>query len=166
MLKPLIGLGYRGYYASDRGTIWSKRRGALFKLKPKIDGFGYHRVCVTREDKKQEWRFVHVLVLEAFIGPPPKGMECRHFPDRDPGNNRLTNLSWGTRSQNQRDRVHHGTSSRGEQNARVKLSETQVLTIRKLEGRFTKSKIARMFGVGRTTIRNILSGERWGWLVD
>lgn len=39
---------------------------------------------------------VHMLVLEAFVGPRPTGMECRHFPDRDRTNNRLGNLQWGT----------------------------------------------------------------------
>jgi hypothetical protein len=54
---------------------------------------------------------VHRLVLEAFVGPCPEGKEARHFPDRDPRNNRLDNLSWATRTTNQRDRDFHGTSN-------------------------------------------------------
>ena len=30
--------------------------------------------------------YVHKLVLLAFVGPRPKGMQCRHL-DGDPGNN-------------------------------------------------------------------------------
>ena len=32
------------------------------------------------------------LVLLAFVGPCPEGMECCHFPDRDVRNNKLNNL--------------------------------------------------------------------------
>lgn len=56
---------------------------------------------------------VHRLVLEAFVGPCPPGMECRHFPDRDPTNNRLDNLSWATRKQNMEDKASHGTNRKG-----------------------------------------------------
>lgn len=51
---------------------------------------------------------VHALVLEAFVGPRPDGLECLHG-DGDPTNNRLDNLRWGTRSENNLDAVRHGT---------------------------------------------------------
>lgn len=51
---------------------------------------------------------VHRLVLMSFVGPPPEGHEALHG-DGNPANNRLENLSWGTRSENIYDRVRHGT---------------------------------------------------------
>lgn len=51
--------------------------------------------------------FVHRLVLEAFVGPCPEGMEGCH-DNGDSLDNRLENLYWGTRSQNNMDRVRHG----------------------------------------------------------
>lgn len=52
-------------------------------------------------------RSVHSLVLETFVGPCPVGMEALHDNDvRD--DNRLSNLSWGTRSQNVLDSVRNG----------------------------------------------------------
>ena len=55
----------------------------------------YPKNSKGEEDKVTE--AVHRLVLEAFVGPCPEGMCCRHFPDRDPSNNKLENLSWGTK---------------------------------------------------------------------
>lgn len=52
-------------------------------------------------------RPVHRLVLEAFVGPCPPGMECCHLDD-DGYNNRLENLRWDTRSANQLDAVRNG----------------------------------------------------------
>jgi hypothetical protein len=51
--------------------------------------------------------FVHTLVLTAFVGPCPQGMECRHL-DGNPANNRLGNLKWGTPEENWADRRRHG----------------------------------------------------------
>lgn len=51
-------------------------------------------------------RTVHSLVLEAFTGPCPEGMEARHLDD-NPTNNRLENLVWGTRSENSQDAIRN-----------------------------------------------------------
>lgn len=50
---------------------------------------------------------VHILVLKAFVGPPPPGKIGRHL-DGDPGNNVRLNLAWGTPSENMFDKVLHG----------------------------------------------------------
>jgi hypothetical protein len=50
---------------------------------------------------------IHQLVLLAFVGPKPPGMQTRHL-DGDKTNNRLTNLVYGTPSENQRDNVRLG----------------------------------------------------------
>jgi len=47
------------------------------------------------------------MVLEAFVGPCPEGMECCHR-DGNPANNHVGNLYWGTRSENLYDAVRHG----------------------------------------------------------
>lgn len=44
-------------------------------------------------------RYVHDLVLEAFVGPRPPGMECLHQGDVS-HDNRLERLRWGMRSEN------------------------------------------------------------------
>lgn len=75
-----------------RGKILSPRRGRRGRLRVLIEGVD---------------RYVHHLVLEAFVGPRPAGQEGRHLND-NPIDNRLENLAWGTRSQNLHDRVRNG----------------------------------------------------------
>lgn len=53
-------------------------------------------------------RKVHRLVLEAFVGPCPEGMEGCHGPNGTL-DNRLVSLRWDTRSSNIRDQVESGT---------------------------------------------------------
>lgn len=104
-----------GYEVSDLGRVRGidrvvhYRDGRTFRyqgqlLRPAINPVsGYPHVRL-----KGRSRNVHTLVLEAFVGPRPSGMECRHL-NGVPGDNRLSNLRWGTSSENNQDQVAHGT---------------------------------------------------------
>lgn len=85
----------------QRGWRW---RGRMLKLVPKAGG--YLTVCLMGPRKAV--RSVHVLVLEAFVGPRPEGLDACHG-DGDPTNNTLANLRWASRSENVMDMVRHGT---------------------------------------------------------
>lgn len=113
--KPAVG--YEGYEVSDHGQVRSLDRTIYRKdgqtrlckgraLKPQKHSDGYLYVCLYREAKPRK-EYIHRLVLEAFTGPCPDGMECRHL-DGNPENNRVSNLQWGTRSENILDVVRHG----------------------------------------------------------
>lgn len=67
-----------------------------------------HQLVNVCSDGKQRTRYVHQLVLEAFVGPRPDGMVCRHL-NGDPTDNRIINLRWGTPSENIQDQLTHGT---------------------------------------------------------
>jgi len=112
--------GFNDYAVDEKGIVWSKRPGAYNKqrpwrkLKPSANGrTGHLQIGLYKRQGHQQFFYVHRLVLEAFVGPCPKGKQARHFPDRDPTNNNLCNLSWTTPLKNQRDRFRHGTSNRG-----------------------------------------------------
>lgn len=100
--KPVPG--YEGRYeVSDQGRVWSVR---LYKmLRPGPSNYGHLSVSLGWP---QRTHMVHILVLTAFVGPRPKGMECRHL-DGDPKNNKVENLKWGTRRENILEAVWHGT---------------------------------------------------------
>src|SRR5690606_14623497 len=86
-------------------------------MRRKPNKYGYIAVTLRRDnDGKMVTVYVHTLVLLAFLGPPPDGMECRHFPDNTRTNNRLTNLNWSTHQQNIADRAVHGTNPSGDKN--------------------------------------------------
>src|SRR5262245_15574121 len=54
-----------------------------------------YKAVFLHDRERIEQRSVHHLVLEAFVGPRPSGMEARHLND-DPSDNRLVNLAYGT----------------------------------------------------------------------
>jgi hypothetical protein len=102
--------GFEGYYevCSDGQVRSAMRRqgskGAV--LKAGTNKAGYKLVSLWRDGKGRSCN-VHRLVAAAFLGPCPPGMEVRHM-DGDPANNVLTNLRYGTSSENNDDIVRHG----------------------------------------------------------
>ena len=74
---------------------------------------GYSRVNLHKKGKLQV-SFVHLLVLNNFIGQCPKGKEASHLNDIK-ADNRLENLAWMTRSENKKLRfVNKRQSNKGE----------------------------------------------------
>lgn len=100
--------GYEELYeVSDLGRVKSLRLGKLMKPHEVNYRIGYLQVGFSLAGRMKNF-YVHRLVLEAFVGPCPDGMECRHL-NGNARDNRLLNLAWGTRSENNFDRVKHGT---------------------------------------------------------
>ena len=147
---------YAKYAATTDGDIWSCWKGVWRKLRPAVTKpYGYLQVNLANADgHKSIW--VHQLVLRAFVGPCPDGMECRHFPDRDPTNNRPENLQWGTPKRNQADKVIHGTYG-------TKLSFAQVLEIRAryAAGGITLQQLADEYGVVMQYVWALVHYRSW-----
>lgn len=111
--RPVVG--YEGLYeVSDLGRV--KRVGAGQGTRPGIRKLhanprsGYLSVNLSKGNRQRTHR-VHRLVLEAFVGPCPEGMESCHADD-DRNNNRLENLRWGTHAENCEERRTNGRTPR------------------------------------------------------
>jgi hypothetical protein len=97
------------YDISNCGRVVSRRRGMprLLSMRPMGGGrpgaLRYFQVALYGRDGRVERHVAH-LVLEAFTGPRPEGMEARHL-NSDPQDNRLENLAWGTKAENAQDKV-------------------------------------------------------------
>jgi HNH endonuclease/NUMOD4 motif len=149
------------YEASNLGRLRRTATGRLLKQAnhPK----GYLAVMFSGRGQRQN-ALVHKVVLEAFEGRCPEGHETRHL-DGNRKNNVLTNLAWGTSSENEQDKRRHGTSSRGERNAMASLSTEDV---REIISRYNAGEsqraLASVYGVHQPQISRIVNGKRWGHL--
>ena len=95
------------YLVNTQGQVYSRWQDRLLQGRPV--GSGHIRVYL-RLPGGPRGRYVHQLVMEAFVGPRPAGMDTRHL-DGNPANNALANLAYGTPSENARDRRRHGTDA-------------------------------------------------------
>lgn len=159
--------GFPGYYISEDGTVWSVRpkngRGGFVsprRLGVRRDQDGYK--CVSLQcGPKNLRRPIHQLLLMAFVGPCPAGMVARHLNDiKD--DLRLDNLCWGTQLENGQDKARNGKAVKGSRHHKAKLTEEQVIEIRKrlAAGEFTTT-LAVEFGVRSTLISMIRLRQIW-----
>lgn len=94
-------VGHPKYQISDDGQVYSTRSNRLLKLSALQSG--HIRVVVDGEH-----RTVHALMAAAFIGPRPNEQEVRHL-NGNPSDNRIENLTYGSKSENAYDSIEHGT---------------------------------------------------------
>lgn len=100
-------VGHEGRYEiSDQGRLRSIRRTSQLLIKGTQTHWGHTSVKLYRHGKCTR-TFLHAVVLEAFVGPRPHGMESCHN-NGNPADNRLANLRWDTKSANIKDVVKHG----------------------------------------------------------
>lgn len=111
------------------------------------------------KSKRKPW--VHTLVAEAFLGPRPPGHDVMHINGiRD--DNRLSNLKYGSRSENNISMYDYGKKS-----GSGKLFPEDVLAIRKrLAMNEPGPSIAKDYGVHFCTIYRIKNGQTFGWLKE
>lgn len=147
-------IGYEGLYrVSDTGLVMSIRRNRLMSLGTSPQGY---RTCAISRDGKPRRFMVHRLVLEAFVGPCPDGMETLHRNDI-PGDNRIENLRWGTHAENIEDMKRNGNFNSGRWNSTTCRSGIHEWTPRispviHRGGRFASS-VNLNLGGGTTAIR-------------
>jgi len=143
------------YEVSNFGNIRSSKNKQLKKIT--IDSNGRPYLGLWKNNKQKIVR-PHKLVLEAFVGKAPQGMECCHN-DGNQQNNRLENLRWDTPKNNHADKLKHGTSNTGERCNWAKLTKAKVISIR--ADIRTQKEIATEYGVQQSQISRIKNGVRW-----
>lgn len=156
--------GYEGFYAaSNMGRIKrlcagpGAREGRYLGFG---DGHGYLVVHLSVNGRKQR-SWIHSLVLLAFVGPYPDGMEIRHL-DGNPLNNRLSNLVYGTHQENIQDTLAHGKTTQGERNPQAKLDYQKVAAIRRMHADgYSLGAIGERFGVTGSNIHCVVKGKTW-----
>ena len=168
--------GYEGrYQASNLGRIKSMARcvrrvdsrtgkDTSFMIKEKIlkasrfNKTGHISVFLRDEQNpKGIGKPVHQLVAATFIGKKSPQLLVLHR-NGNPNDNSLSNLHYGTKSENGEDRYRHA-------NAGLKLTTDDVIEIRKLiKLGISQREIARQFNVSDTTVYYIKRGERFKWL--
>ncbi len=169
--------GFPGYRVGNDGTVWSCRPknghgplwGSWRLMKPVVSrnlnnpkGRFYKTVQLCRDGLRPKRKPVHLLVLTAFRGPCPNGMQGCH-EDGDRFNNVLSNLRWDTVLKNHADKRIHGTMAQGERTGTSKLKAEQVSEIRAMyaTGQFKQVELARRFDTSHRNISIIVRRMAW-----
>jgi HNH endonuclease len=145
---------HAGYAVTENGRIRGPRR----ILRPMEGPLG-HLYVLTPLPRRPRKLYVHRAVLLTFVGPPPtEEHEVRHL-DGNPHNNDLSNLCWGTHTENMQDKQIHGTELFGEAKPGARLTLAQVLAI-KADPRASRL-VGAEYSVSHTTVLSIRRGTHW-----
>ena len=163
--KPVIG--FSGYEVSNHGRVrsWMSINYPRKILSPAKTSTGYMQVSLALNGVMYPVR-VHRLVLIAFVGLCPEGMESCH-KDGNRSNNFLYNLRWGTKSSNYQDRHEHNTDNTGTKNGRATINEETVKQIRQMasEGKSLRS-IERTLNLPEAVVSKVVHRKTWKHVAD
>lgn len=158
--RPVVG--YEEFYeVSCFGRVKRiKAGGSTFIgkiLKPLVRRDRYLLINICKNGE-QSLLYCHHLVMDAFIGPRPEGMEANH-KDGNKANNCVDNLEYVTRGENIKHAHRLGLYHKI-------LTQDDIPQIRKLlaEGELFLREIGDIYGVDLSTIHDIKFGRSWSWV--
>lgn len=166
--------GWPGIFATRTGRIFSSRRSG--KELKQSESNGYKFIMVRDEEGRSRILHVHRAALLAWRGEPKKGEETRHL-DGDRSNNTFANLAWGSRLENARDRIRHGTSAsglksgaytkpasrrRGSKNGMAVVTEKEVKEFReRYAAGVPAAVLCEEYGISRSSFLAACNGRTW-----
>lgn len=166
--KPIQG--FEGVYdVSDLGRIRSyknynhglKKEPTVLRLS--LNNSGYPHVGLLFEGKRLQ-KTVHRLVAEAFLPNPHGHAEIDH-KNGNKTDNRVENLEWVSRTENQVRAWQSGLKVplKRERNPASKLTVAKAKEIKELyaTGKYTTRQLGEMYGVSKTAVGFVLRGETW-----
>jgi hypothetical protein len=150
---------FDNYFINSDGKIKNKK-GQLLKVE--ISKEGYYRVTLSKDGKCVKY-LLHRIVAIQFIPNPENKPQVNH-KNGIKSDNRVENLEWCTRSENEKHAHKNGLKNhKGEKHPSCKLTENDVIEIRKLysEKRFTQKQLAEKFNVCFQNISLIVLRKKW-----
>lgn len=164
---------FKGYYKiSNLGRIKSLNRtiktinGQYRIYKSKIiKGYphkktGHLHIKICKNNKNFHINVAR-LVLTLFKRPAKNNEFACHYPDKNPCNNKIDNLMWGTVITNNNHKYFHGTVVRGIKHHKTKFSENDIKNIFKLFKNKSSREIAKIYNVNKSTILRIVNEDTW-----
>jgi hypothetical protein len=155
MKRELVEKHLSNYVETDTGC-WEFQGGRS------SDGYGNISIAKAYNTTRCDNYGAHRLSYYYHTLVDPASLLVRHDCD-NPCCINPAHLRLGTHTDNARDCVERGRSVKGEKNGRSKLTNEDVLNIKKRlrEGKESKAVIAKDFGVGREIIRLIYNRCNW-----
>jgi hypothetical protein len=158
--KPVVR--NRNYEVSNLGRVRRvvAGRGATIGKVLKIQSNGRYCQVGLFVDNKSRKEFIHILVMEAFVGPCPAGYETNH-KDTFRTNNALDNLEYRTPTENMEHASANGLLRIGKANHSTKLTDEQVIWLREqVASGKSRHAVAKELGICFQHAAQIASGER------
>ena len=161
MFRTLIyaNNNYDNFEVNEDGLIKNRKTNHIYK--PSISKNGGYLVVYLPLGKRGKVKCVrvHKAVAETFI-PNPNNYPVVNHKDENKQNPRVDNLEWTTYKGNTQAHLKICANKTSNFNNR-KLSMSDVNTIRAFRPYFSLNNFAKMFGVSKITILNVLQEKTY-----
>lgn len=128
----------------------------LFPLRRNADGYAY--IMVMGRERSAS---AYVCEKTHGLAPTDKHQAAHSCGRGRDGCVNKRHISWKTPAENIADKWAHGTMPTGERHHQAKLTESDVRAIRASKNKIVRRHLAMMYGVGVSTIDNVLDGVTW-----
>lgn len=167
--------GYDDYHITKDGRLFSKKSGKWVQRKWTIGDkrVQYRRYAPLFKDGHFK-QFKRSQLMALVYIPNPENKPCVCHKDNDPTNDSISNLYWGTYSENIQQTVRDGRCNNkkginnpfsitriGEGNPNSKISDNdrgKIVLLYKT-GKYTQASLAVMFGISRRRVGQIIKGN-------
>lgn len=168
--KPVVW--YEGLYeVSSAGNIRSIGRiDRLGRYKPatlrkkQLCSSGYHFIQFSDRNAIKKQILVHRVVASAFLESVEGKNEVNH-KNGVKTDNRIENLEWVTRSQNNTHAIRTGLRQKlivcGSRNTNSTITEDVARKIKLLYPDFSYTELAAMYGTTKAVVGSIIKGKTW-----
>lgn len=166
LIYPKLPQEKNRFLISSMGRLMNKNTGLIYK--PELLRTGYYSVRVGLSHRERMHIILHKAVAYTFINNPHNYPVVNH-KDGNKQNNTVSNLEWCTN----RDNIIHAyltdlidiTKISGRRNSQSKLTEDEVISIRKEYKKGSRicgeRALSRKYGVSRPVIKSILDRKTW-----
>jgi hypothetical protein len=150
---------FRSYEISNLGRVKSNKREVPIILKTYRQNRDYHIVHLRIAGKRKALT-IHRLVALIFLkNTDPLKTTVNHHNGKD--DNRACSLSWMTYSENSQHGADNDLLMRGSRHHMTSLDESQVRTIKSLNGELKSKVIGKYFDISRQNVEDIWHGYTW-----
>lgn len=145
-----------GYKVSSLGRVITPR-GRI--MSPGDNGHGYLYLFCKHKNGKYKRHYIHRLVCSHFLENPDNLKYVNHR-DSDKSNNRVDNLEWVSAKQNTKHGIENGRINK-KGRGWTKHSDELIRLLYLLHSKLgvSLSSMERDYGVSRTTMASIISGQ-------
>jgi hypothetical protein len=156
--------GFEGLYqVSNLGNVKRLISERVFEERPigrTKDKYGYIKRVLSKEGKIYFFT-EHRLVAVTFIDNPLNKKTVNH-KNGIKTDNSVENLEWCTNKENMKHAIETGLKDqKGIKHHKCKLTEEQVLEIRKIGFSETRMSLSKKYGISRTNVLGIIRRKFW-----
>ena len=159
-VRRLKVAGFPNYEVTSSGRVYNIKLNKAVTIHTTANGYKY--VVLTNNGSRKNL-LLHRLVAQHFVPGKSAKNNKAIFKDHNKSNCKASNIKWGTHQEACKTGAtgNHGNNRKGESNPRSKLTEADVIKIRRMKHNWSNVELAKRFNVTPVAIYWVRKNRSW-----